>query len=62
MSADLDEAAVARVREFKIEMELLIATMLAGVPLSAVEKVFGSDSMTQIVAKTLAPVRRAVRR
>jgi len=62
LSREQDEAAAARLRDFRIELEMLIATTLSDVPISAIKKEFGSDSMDQIVAKTLAPIRRAVRR
>ena len=46
-----------KVKEFKLELEYLIAGMIIEVPLSAIKKAFGSDDMAAIVAKVRAQLR-----
>lgn len=57
MSETVDEEVKYKVREFKIELELLIASMLVGVPLSAIREEYGKQDMSQIVAKVLGTLR-----
>lgn len=62
MSEGIDEEAKARLKEFNIEFELLVASMLQGVPVTAIKKFYGSDDMSQIVARIMAPIVRHARR
>lgn len=58
----MSESYEERLREFHLELELLVATHLMNVPITAIKKYYGSSDMAQIVSKILAPVVRHARR
>ena len=57
----MTESHQDQLREFHIELEMLVATMLRGVPISAIKQYYGDDDMAAIVAKVLTPLRRHAR-
>ena len=58
----MSEDYEARIHEFHVELELMIASMLLGVPLTEIKKKYGSDDMATIVAKVFRTYPRARRR
>ena len=62
MSKSIDVDVEATLREFNIELELIIATMLMDVPITAVKTFYKGATMDEIVAKTLRPIVRHARR
>ena len=58
----MSEDYEARIHEFNIELELMIASMLLGVPITEINKFYGSDNMAAIVAKVFRTYPRARRR
>jgi hypothetical protein len=53
-----DTESSARLHEFNIELELLIASMLRGVSLSDIKAFYKDQSMVDVAAKVLRLVRR----
>lgn len=62
VSEIIDEEAKKKLQEFHLEFEFLVASMLMGVSITAIKKFYGSDDMSQIIAKIMRPIIRHARR
>lgn len=58
----MSESDEDQLREFHLELELRVASMLQGVSITAIKRFYGTQTMDEVIAKILRPIVRHTRR